>query len=213
MRFLPFLLTFPALFAQTTPPIQLSFSSGSSVKKGFSGSRDIIITSQLGQLPAGLQFTLTWSTQFDAIALSAAAASTSANKTLTCNNPTTNSISCIIEGINQTLIPNGAIVTINFSVPKNAPSSVTFDIPATVPLMPLGVTLIANPISATGGSVSIPFVNLEDLNGDGITDVNDVNISIQQVLGNAPCGNADLNGDGKCNLLDVQLIIKSILGL
>jgi hypothetical protein len=50
-----------------------------------------------------------------------------------------------------------------------------------------------------------------DLNGDGLTNVLDVQLAIQSALGVRACGTADLNGDGKCDVLDVQQEIKSAL--
>ena len=52
-----------------------------------------------------------------------------------------------------------------------------------------------------------------DINGDGITDVTDVNMVIDMVLGNidfTPA--ADLNGDGIADVSDVSLIIDIVLG-
>ena len=52
-----------------------------------------------------------------------------------------------------------------------------------------------------------------DLNGDGHTDVVDVQLSISADLGIVPCGAADVTGDGICNVVDVARIINAALGL
>jgi hypothetical protein len=48
-----------------------------------------------------------------------------------------------------------------------------------------------------------------DLNGDGVVDVTDVNLSVQAALGAIPC-TADLQRTGTCNVVDVQRVINYI---
>jgi hypothetical protein len=48
-----------------------------------------------------------------------------------------------------------------------------------------------------------------DLNGDGLIDLKDVQVALNQALGLAACSSADLRHDGKCTILDVQLIVNS----
>ena len=52
-----------------------------------------------------------------------------------------------------------------------------------------------------------------DLNGDGITNVADVQIAVNQALGASACGSGDVNKDGACNVSDIQLVINKALGL
>ncbi len=51
-----------------------------------------------------------------------------------------------------------------------------------------------------------------DLNGDGVVNALDLQLSVNAVLGLRPCGNGDLNGDGVCNVIDVQRVINATLG-
>ena len=51
-----------------------------------------------------------------------------------------------------------------------------------------------------------------DLDGDGTTNVTDVQIALNQVLGKAPCTNADLTQSGTCGVIDVQRVINAALG-
>ena len=51
-----------------------------------------------------------------------------------------------------------------------------------------------------------------DLNGDGIVNIVDVQLAIEQVLGANSCGTADLIGNGVCSVIDVQRIINASLG-
>ena len=52
-----------------------------------------------------------------------------------------------------------------------------------------------------------------DLNGDGITNVTDIQIAVNQAAGGAACGSGDVNKDGVCNVSDIQLVINKALGL
>jgi hypothetical protein len=52
-----------------------------------------------------------------------------------------------------------------------------------------------------------------DLNGDGVTNVTDVQMAINQASGAAACSSGDVNKDGACNVADVQLVCNKSLGL
>ena len=52
-----------------------------------------------------------------------------------------------------------------------------------------------------------------DLNGDGMTNVSDVQIAINQASGAAACSSGDVNKDGACNVSDIQLVVNKALGL
>lgn len=52
-----------------------------------------------------------------------------------------------------------------------------------------------------------------DLNGDGATNVTDVQLVVNRALGIGACGNGDVNGDGACTVVDVQRVVNAALGL
>jgi|CXWL01.1.fsa_nt_gi hypothetical protein len=52
-----------------------------------------------------------------------------------------------------------------------------------------------------------------DLNGDGITNVTDIQIAVNKAAGATACGSGDVNKDGVCNVADVQLVVNRSLGL
>ena len=52
-----------------------------------------------------------------------------------------------------------------------------------------------------------------DLNGDGISNVTDVQLAVNQASGVSACSTGDINKDGACNVADVQLVINKALGL
>jgi hypothetical protein len=64
---------------------------------------------------------------------------------------------------------------------------------------------------STGGATA-PAPSACDLNGDGATNVVDVQLAINQVLGVAPCTTADLTGSGTCTIVDIQRVINASLG-
>jgi hypothetical protein len=51
-----------------------------------------------------------------------------------------------------------------------------------------------------------------DLNGDGVTNVTDVQMATNQAAGAVACTSGDVNRDGACNVTDVQLVINRALG-
>jgi hypothetical protein len=51
-----------------------------------------------------------------------------------------------------------------------------------------------------------------DLNNDGVVNILDVQIAINQALGLTPCTNADLQQIGQCNTTDVQTVLNASLG-
>ena len=51
-----------------------------------------------------------------------------------------------------------------------------------------------------------------DLNSDGVLNVSDAQIAINEVLGILPCTNGDLDGSGRCDVVDVQREINAVLG-
>jgi hypothetical protein len=64
----------------------------------------------------------------------------------------------------------------------------------------------------SGSSQPVGTVVSCDLNSDGKTTVLDVQVGVQQAVGNSSCGTADLNHDGRCDDRDVQILIGAALG-
>ncbi|MEK7389398.1 MAG: right-handed parallel beta-helix repeat-containing protein [Elusimicrobiota bacterium] len=62
-------------------------------------------------------------------------------------------------------------------------------------------------------SPNLTVSSTTDLNGDGITNVADVQLAVNQASGAATCGSGDVNKDGACNVADVQLVVNRSLGL
>ena len=67
--------------------------------------------------------------------------------------------------------------------------------------------------SPTAGLDSVGAVGAStDLNGDGVTDVSDVQLAINQARGLSVCATGDVNKDGACNVADIQMIVVKALG-
>lgn len=61
-------------------------------------------------------------------------------------------------------------------------------------------------------SGTVPAGRTCDVNGDGVVNILDVQLTTLQSSGAAPCGTADLNRDGHCDQSDAQIVIQNILG-
>ena len=68
------------------------------------------------------------------------------------------------------------------------------------------------PALASSLSAAPGFVSACDVNSDGLVNVIDIQLGINQALGILSCTTGDLNGDRQCNVLDVQRIINAALG-
>lgn len=65
-------------------------------------------------------------------------------------------------------------------------------------------------------STTIPSgttVNVFDVNKDGVVNVTDVQLTVNQALGITACSTGNVNGDAACNVTDVQLVVNKALGL
>jgi hypothetical protein len=50
-----------------------------------------------------------------------------------------------------------------------------------------------------------------DLNGDGLVNVLDVALGLNQIIGSVPCGTADLDRNGRCDILDLQRVVNAAI--
>lgn len=124
---------------------------------------------------AALQWSVGLPTGFTATAVSGAASGTAA-KTLYCNPPST---TCLTVGINNNVYAAGVIAAYSVTLPPAlAPG------PVTIPLSGLiGASLAGDNVPLTAGAAySVLVLAPTDLNGDGKTDVQDLQIIIQQIL-------------------------------
>ena len=106
-------------------------------------------------------------------------------------------------------IANGPLAQYVVAVPANATIGA-----AQIPLSNL-LSGTADGIfipTTSGPTYSVTVLALTDLNGDGKTDILDLQLLIPQIVGTSACSN-DLNGDSKCDLLDALILIRAALGI
>ena len=152
------------------------------------------------------------------------ALSNGGNKTLTRGGSVTNSLTAsLVSGTAQAVsfsvsgLPSG--VTASFSPSSCTPACTTtlnLSASASAALGTAGLTVTAAGagISRTSAfTLTTQAGNATDLNGDGITNVADVQIAVNQASGAVTCAAGDVNKDGVCNVSDIQLVINKALGL
>ena len=139
---------------------------------------------------------------------SAGAQLASASKTLVTNTRGNGNVRLLAEGLNQTPISNGVVANVTFTLSPQF----TWGASTTVTLLNCASSdALANALSTscTAGTVTVFTC---DLNGDGLVNVADVQIIINEALGVIPAVH-DLNHDGVVNVVDVQKEINAALGL
>ncbi len=52
----------------------------------------------------------------------------------------------------------------------------------------------------------------KDINQDGAVNVDDIQLIVNVILGNAANSRADVNGDGSVTITDVQTVVSDMLG-
>src|SRR5262245_12104576 len=111
-------------FAQTT---SLGLSSGSGVQGGLV-SLNLSLTADPTNLPAGLQWSFSYSAaNIASLNVTAGPALTAAGKMVNCN-PVAGSVTCLVMGANSTPIASGVVATVDVTLASTAPASITVPI-------------------------------------------------------------------------------------
>lgn len=201
MRFLRFLmlalLALVPAFSQTlTVMVPVAV-----VPPGTSGVVQLmLVTPATATQPAALQFTVTGTVDTGAMTAVAGPAATAAGKQIACAILAPRSLTCMIWGLNGTLIGNGDVADV--TVPIQTTATLGAD-PITLSNA-LGASVAGTAITTTVFPGSISVFNGCDLNRDGLIDINDVNVVVAQAIaGGTACTTGDLTKDVKCNVLDV----------
>src|ERR1700676_2578259 len=95
-------------FAQN---VTLSLASGAGTP-GTLVALNVSLNAAIGNQPAGVQWTLNYSgADFSSVGFAAGGAATAAGKSISCNSGS-GTATCVVWGINSTLIQNGVVATI-----------------------------------------------------------------------------------------------------
>lgn len=155
--------------------------------------------------PSGLQWSLalpsTWTPT-----PAAGPAATAAQKDLYCSVDPVDLL-CLLVGLNANPIGSGVVARYTVTLPPATPRG-----PTPIPLAGLlAADSLGTPIPVTPGPpYSLLILARHDLNGDGVTNQQDLLLMLDQILRRSPCTD-DQNGDGRCDLIDALLVIRGAL--
>jgi hypothetical protein len=199
MRLFTALLFASLMFGQAT----LTLTGPATARIGSSITVNLTLANPPASL-AAMQWDATLPAGVTATSVTGGASNTAA-KTLYCNATSTR---CLTVGINANLYAAGVVATYSLTLPASAaPGSVSIPLGGLV-----GATLQGDAAALTAGpAYSFTVLARTDLNGDGKTDVLDLQLMIQEILSGSPPLN-DQNGDSVGNIRDAQLIARAALG-
>lgn len=188
--------------AQAQAQAQTNITGPQSVRPGGTVNLQVVLatTAQV----AGVQWTAGIPPAWGVTAIIGGAAA-AAEKELHC---AADSLLCLVVGLNANVIQPGVLATYSITVPTTAPrGSVNIPLTGLVAADPLGTPVEVT----TGAGHTLLILAIHDLNGDGVTNMDDVRLMVDQILGRSPC-TADQNGDGRCDLIDALLVVRGALG-
>lgn len=161
---------------------------------------------------AAMQWSLALPPNYTIAKAAAGPASTAAGKALYCN---TTWLNCLTVGIDTNLYGAGVVATYQIVVPiAAAPGPASISMPGAAPLIGVIGSTLAGGTAPLGIGTPYSFTILSptDLNGDGTTDIRDLEILIRQILDNAPVAANDQNGDGAVDVKDAQIVARAAPG-
>ena len=134
---------------------------------------------------------------------------TAANKDVITSPLAANQIRVVAAAVNQNPIGNGPVAYLNFALAGTFSGSTTLTCSSPGSADSTSRSLAT---TCTAGTVTSAASCGCDVNGDGNTNVGDVQLIVNQVLGvvSASC---DVNGDGAVNVADVQQVVNAVLGM
>jgi hypothetical protein len=132
-----------------------------------------------------------------------------AGKSITSTALANGNVRLLASGVNQTVISSGLVAHVTFTLSSQFLSGGTaVTLVNCASASALGSGLSTGCTGATVNAQSCPC----DINGDGVVNVADVQLEINEVLGLIPALN-DIGGFGSVNVTDVQIVINASLGL
>jgi len=153
----------------------------------------------------GLQWTTPLPSGVSTTAVAGSAAtSSSAQKTLYCNPAFS---SCLLAGLNTNPLAAGQMAVYTATLPTAA-GSYTFSVTGTLGASATGTAVTVG----AGSSIVIQVLSRYDLNGDGVVNIQDVQLAAAQADGSSSCTTANFLNDG-CTVDDVVLVTLASLGV
>lgn len=199
------------LLAFTLSGQTLNLSGPATVRPGQTVTMNVSLAAPSVDL-AAMQWSIALPSGYTATGATAGAASTAAGKALYCNTASTN---CLTVGVNSSVYGAGVVVSYSIVVPAIAPpGTASVSMPGAAPLIGvLGATLAGGSSPLTVGTAwTFQVLAPTDLNGDGKTDLLDLQILIQQILNGGPVAGNDQNGDGLINVRDAAILSRAVVG-
>lgn len=197
--------------ASAQPQLTLAIQNQGPVRAGNTLQLQATLTGSSAATMAAYQVNLratvpgTWSIAPGAVA-------TAAGKTFTCVPPdaTSPDYRCILAGMNANTIADGVVATISLAIPASASDGQASIIPSNA----LGATgagdAVALAVNALNFTLASPLSPC-DLNSDGLTNVQDVQLVTNQIFGLA-AQTLDLDGDGRTTVADRQRVVNAANG-
>ena len=128
--------------------------------------------------------------------------------------PVSYSVIAVSQGSNHLIVDLPANTPVMYSISRNANNVVTVTVASSYASQgQAGTTSMAGTLTVSEGTQGTQATYSPcDLNHDGVVNVLDVQLSINQVIGLASCTTSDLVGSGTCTVIDVQRIINTATG-
>ncbi len=157
------LLVFSTSSMVLAQQINLSVGSGTATP-GATVTVPITLTATGGAQPAGMQWTIGYSsTDISSVSVTAGPSSTAAGKNVSCSSTSTSTI-CIAYGMNENIIASGTVASATITIASGSlDSSAPIQISGVAATDLTGSTSI--PASGTGGTITIPQPTQPTLSG------------------------------------------------
>lgn len=195
----------PSILALLTTSICLGQVTISAPTTTLAGKPITVTINNGATATIGLQWTAIFPVGTTVTGIAAGSKTTSSNKQLACS---ASNLLCLVYGFNNTVIAPGDVATYVVTLP-NSVAPLTLSLAGILGATATG--LVANIPATTSATITI--LKIQDLNSDGVVNLTDVSLAVDQARGITPCTNADVNGDGVCNIFDVVNIVLTALGI
>ena len=191
----------------------LSLSSATAVPGG-AVTLDLSLVSPTASGPAGLQWTLTYATgSVASIGAVAGSSATAAGKAINCYS-SSGSYTCLLSGMNGTLMANGIVAAITMTMATSAQSTavgLTHPVATTAAGLPISVTGTGGTISVSAPPVQLPTVAGLSCRPTSLTSGNSSTCTVS-LSPAAPAGGTTVNLSSSTGALSVPASVAVAAG-